>query len=120
MKESFRIVIVFVLLSALAITAGAAPKIDPGLIGAWGKNSKVLYEFKADGTFVLEGMSTYKFDAIDGIWHYWWEVDPKSAVTAEYKLSADKATLEINMKKGKTLKKFVRLKSDTKRNLGKS
>ena len=101
MKKSVRIVIVLVLLAALALSAAAAPKIDPGLIGRWGKNAKVLYEFKADGTFILEGMSTYKFDSIDGIWHYWWEVDPKSAVTAEYNLSADKETVQINIKRAK-------------------
>jgi hypothetical protein len=110
MKNCVRTTLALFLLTALAIAVMASPKIDPGILGTWGKNSKVNYEFKADGTFILEGMSTYKFDAIEGIWHYWWEADPKSAVTAEYKLSADKATLQINMKKGKTLKKFVRIK----------
>ena len=102
--------LVFVLLLALVISVAAAPKIDPGIIGTWGKNSKAIYEFRADGTFILEGMSTYKFEAMDGIWRYWLEVDPKSAVTAEYKLSADKKSLQINVKKGKTLKNVVRIK----------
>ena len=110
MKKGVCIVLVFVLLSALALSVAAAPKIDPGIIGLWGVKSKVSHEFKADGTFILEGMSTYKFDAIDGIWRYWLDADPKSAVTAEYKLSADKKTLQINMKKGKTLKTLIRIK----------
>jgi hypothetical protein len=55
-------------------------------------------------------MASYKFDASNGIWHYWLEADPKSAVAAEYKLSDDKKTLQINMKHGKKLKKLVRIK----------
>jgi len=70
----------------------------------------VSYEFRIDETFILEGMSTYKFEAVDGVWRYWLEADPKSAVTAEYKLSEDKKCIQINMKKGNALKKFDRIK----------
>jgi len=98
MKKGACIVLVFILLSVLAIPATAAPKIDPGILGVWGVDSKGGYEFKSDGTFIMEGAVTYKFDASDGVWHYWMEVAPKSAVTADYKLSVDKKTLQINLK----------------------
>lgn len=102
-------VVVFFLL-ALAIAASAAPKVDPGIVGVWGVDSKGGYEFKADGTFIMEGSVKYLFDASDGVWHYWWEASPKSAVTADYKLSTDKKSLQINMKKGHPLQKLIRVK----------
>ena len=105
-----RIIIVFVLLSGLVSSGGAAPKIDPAILGAWGSKTTVSHEFKADGTFILEGSTTYKFEAIDGIWRYWWDVDPKSAITAEYKISDDKKSIQINMKQGKKLRKLIRIK----------
>src|SRR5208337_449416 len=90
--------VLFLLL--LAIVAMAAPKIDPGIVGVWGVDSQGGYEFKADGTFIMEGSVKYLFDAAGGVWHYWFEVSPKSAVAADYKLSADGKSLQINLKKG--------------------
>ncbi len=107
MNKRVTIILVFL---ALAIAAVAAPKIDQGIVGVWGVDSKGGYEFKADGTFIMEGSVKYLFDASNGVWHYWWEVSPKSAVTADYKLSADGKSLQINMKTGHPLQKLIRVK----------
>jgi hypothetical protein len=91
-------------------SAAAAPKVDPGVVGVWGVDSQGGHEFKAGGTFIMEGTVNYKLEAADGAWHCWFEVSPKSAVTAECKLSADKKTLQINLKKGNSFTKLIRVK----------
>jgi hypothetical protein len=102
--------IISVLLSMVAFSAIATPKVDPGIVGVWGVDSKGGYEFKADGTFIMEGSVKYLFTATDCVWKYWMEVSPKSGVTAEYKLSADGKSLQINLKKGHPLQKLIRVK----------
>jgi hypothetical protein len=102
--------IVLVLLSIAVFSAFAAPKVDAGIVGVWGVDSKGGYEFKADGTFIMEGSVKYLFTATDGVWKYWMEVSPKSAVTADYKLSADGKNLQINLKKGHPFQKLIRVK----------
>jgi hypothetical protein len=110
MKRMLWVILCTLLLFGLTLPAAATPKIDPGIIGKWGINSNVSYDFKADGTITYEGAATYKYEANEGIWRYWWGADPKSAITAEYKLSEDKKSIQINMKQGKKLRKFIRIK----------
>ena len=103
------IAIVF-MLCALAAVVCAAPKIDQGIVGVWGVDSQGGYEFKADGTFIMQGSVQYLFDASNGVWHYWMAVSPKTAVAAEYKLSPDGKGLQINLKKGHPFQKLIRVK----------
>jgi hypothetical protein len=110
MKRMLRVILYTLILFGLTLPAAAAPKTDPGMIGKWGTGSHVSYEFKADGTITYEGAATYEYEANEGIWRYWLEADPKSAISAEYKLSEDKKSIQINMKQGKKLRKFVRIK----------
>lgn len=80
--------------------SAAASKIDSALVGVWGEDARGGYEFKADGTFIMEGAVTYAFDASHGTWHYWQPGMEAAAVTAEYSVSADGKSLSINLKKG--------------------
>ncbi len=83
--------------------------IDSTLLGVWGVDARGGYEFRADGTFIMEGVVNYSFDASKGVWHYWQPSMPGAKVTAEYKISADGKSLSINLKKGNpftTLKKI--------------
>jgi hypothetical protein len=93
----------------LLFAAPSAAKLDPDLFGKWGKGTSVSYEFRSDGTVTYEGAATYSYDADGGVWHYWFEVDKKSAVAAEYKLSTDRNSLQINMKSGKKMRTFSRI-----------
>jgi hypothetical protein len=98
------------MLCVFAAAACAAPKIDQGIVGVWGVDSQGGYEFKADGTFIMQGSVQYLFDASDGVWHYWMAVSPKSAVAAEYKLSSNGKSLQINLKKGHPFQKLIRVR----------
>jgi hypothetical protein len=109
-KTSIIRLLLFLSLVQLLFAAPAAAKVDADLIGKWGKGTSVSYEFRSDGTVTYEGAATYSYDADGGVWHYWFEVDKKSAVAAEYKLSTDRNTLQINMKSGKKLRTFARIK----------
>ncbi|HMK39384.1 MAG TPA: hypothetical protein VK569_08590 [Bacteroidota bacterium] len=81
-------------------TPSAAP-VDPGLVGVWGVDTQGGYDFRADGTFIMQGAVTYRFDASKGVWHYWQPGTPSVKIAAEYKLSADGKSLSINLKTGK-------------------
>jgi hypothetical protein len=101
-------------------TRGTAPSsaatIDPALIGVWGIDNRGGYDFRADGTLILSGTDTYRFDASNGIWHYWQVNGPNSKLlgnfkmTADYRVSADGKSLTINLKKGNPVTNMKRIK----------
>jgi len=96
--------------TAKAAKPRAVPTIDAGLVGVWGVDAQGGYEFKADGTFIMQGTMTYKFDAAKGVWHYWQPATPGFKIAAEYKLSADGKSLSINLKTGKPFTNLKRIK----------
>ena len=87
--------------------ASPAAAIDPALVGVWGVDNQGGYDFRADGTFIMQGSITYRYDASKGVWHYWQPATPGFKVAAEYKISADGKGLTINLKTGK---QFTNLK----------
>lgn len=90
-------------------TSAAVSKIDPMLLGVWGVDARGGYEFKADGTFIMEGSVKYNFEASNGLWNYWLPGMAATKVTAEYKISTDGKSMSTNLKKGNsftTLKKI--------------
>ena len=93
-----------------ADTAVAAATIDRALVGVWGVDSNGGYEFRADGTFIMEGAATYHFDAANGTWHYWLPGMEAAKVTAEYQVSADGKSLTINLKKGRPFTHLIRVR----------
>jgi len=117
-------VMVLVLLASAALFAQSTPAgksaptarpdtartIDRGLIGVWGVDAQGGYDFRANGTFVMQGAITYRFDASNGVWHYWQAETPAFKVAADYKLSADGKSLSINLKKGKPFTNLKRIK----------
>lgn len=84
--------------------------IDKGLVGTWGVDSRGGYEFRADGTFVMEGAVHYRYDATGGVWRYWLPSLPSGKTSADYKLSADGKSLEINLKQGTALTRLIKVK----------
>ena len=89
-------------------TAKAA--IDSALVGVWGVDARGGYEFKADGTFIMEGATRYQYDAAGGTWHYWQPGMEMAKVTAEYRVSADGKSLQINLKKGRPFTHLMRIR----------
>ena len=96
--------------SAKAAKPSAASTIDAGLLGVWGVDAQGGYEFKTDGTFIMQGTMTYKFDAAKGVWHYWQPGTPSMKIAAEYKLSNDGKSLSINLKTGKPFTNLKKIK----------
>ena len=96
--------------SAQHDTGVTAPRNDPALIGVWGVDANGGYEFKADGTFILQGSVTYLYDAANGTWHYWQRGMEMAKVTAEYQVSADGKSLSINLKKGRPFTHLIRIR----------
>ena len=84
--------------------------IDSRLVGVWGVDARGGYDFRADGTFIMEGAVTYHFNAANGVWHYWQPKMPNAKVTAEYKVSGDGKSLSINLKKGKPFTNLRKIK----------
>lgn len=84
--------------------------IDSKLVGVWGVDAKGGYDFRADGTFIMEGSVTYRFDAAKGVWHYWQPAMPNAKIVAEYNLSQDEKSLSINLKKGKPFTNLKKIK----------
>ncbi|MGE5683171.1 MAG: hypothetical protein ACM34K_20100 [Bacillota bacterium] len=94
---------------AAVANAAAAKSIDQKIVGVWGVDARGGYDFRSDGSFIMEGSVNYRFDAANGLWHYWMPNVPAGKVEAEYKISADGKTMSINLKKGNpftTLKKI--------------
>ncbi len=87
-----------------------AATIDSALLGVWGVDERGGYEFKKDGTSIMEGSITYNFDASNGVWHYWQPSMPGAKVTADYKVSPDGKSLSINLKKGKPFTSLKKIK----------
>ncbi len=90
--------------------APSAATIDPALVGVWGVDQQGGYDFRADGTFIMEGSITYKFDAAKGVWHYWQPSMPGIKMAGDYKLSADGKSLSINLKTGKPFTNLKKIK----------
>jgi len=90
--------------------SSVAAKVDTALIGVWGVDANGGYEFKADGTFILQGSVTYLYDAANGTWHYWQRGMEMAKVTAEYQVSADGKSLSINLKKGRPFTHLIRIR----------
>jgi hypothetical protein len=88
----------------------AAARIDRALVGVWGVDSNGGYEFRADGTFIMEGATTYHYDAANGTWHYWLPGMEAAKVSAEYQVSADGKALSINLKKGRPFTHLIRIR----------
>jgi hypothetical protein len=84
--------------------------IDPALIGVWGVDEQGGYDFRADGTFIMAGSVTYRFDASKGVWHYWQPATPTFKTAADYKISADGKSLSINLKTGKPFTHLKKIK----------
>lgn len=96
--------------TAKSAQSAAIATIDPKLIGIWGVDERGGYDFWADGTFIMEGSVTYRFDASKGVWHYWQPKTPAIKMAADYKLSADGKSLSINLKAGKPFVTLKRIK----------
>jgi hypothetical protein len=90
--------------------SAAVPAIDSALVGVWGVDAQGGYEFRADGTFIMEGSVRYAYDASAGTWHYWQPGMEMAKVTAEYRVSADRKSLDINLHKGRPFTHLVRIK----------
>ena len=88
----------------------SAATVDPGLIGVWGVDAQGGYDFRANGTFVMQGAITYGFDAAKGVWHYWQPATPGLKIAADYRLSADGKSLSINLKAGKPFTNLKKIK----------
>ncbi len=84
--------------------------IDSALVGVWGADARGGYDFRKDGTLILEGSTTYRYDAANGVWHYWQASMTYAKVTAEYKISKDGKSLSINLKKGNPFANLIRIK----------
>ncbi len=84
--------------------------IDSKLVGVWGVDARGGYDFRADGTFSMQGAVTYHSDAANGVWHYWQPSMPNAKVTAEYRVSGDGKSLSINLKKGKPFTNLTKIK----------
>ena len=76
----------------------------------WGVDARGGYDFRADGTFIMEGTVSYHFDAAQGVWHYWQPSMPSAKVAAEYKVSGDGKSLSINLKKGNAFTSLKKIK----------
>ena len=96
--------------TAKTAQSAAIAAIDPKLIGIWGVDERGGYDFWADGTFIMEGSVTYRFDASKGVWHYWQPKTPVIRMTADYKISEDGKSLSINLKSGKPPANLKRIK----------
>lgn len=119
--------IVLVILSILCISISAAQTkkkqgmmnnakpsaqsvIDSTLVGVWGIDAKGGYDFRSDGTFIMEGTVNYRYDASNGVWHYWQPSMPNAKAEGEYKISAGGKSLAINLKKGTAFTNLIRIK----------
>ena len=96
---------------AKAVKSDATGTVDPKLVGVWGVDERGGYDFRANGTFVMEGAATYRYDASGGVWHYWLPSMPAAKTAADYKLSADGKSLSINLKAGKPMTNLKRVKA---------
>ncbi len=96
---------------ALILICGTAfAAIDKKIIGVWGVDKRGGYDFRANGTVILSGVSKYNYTAANGIWSYWQASMPKLKVTAEYKISPDGKEMSLNLKKGNPFNKVKRIK----------
>jgi hypothetical protein len=84
--------------------------VDPRIVGVWGVDERGGYEFRADGTFIMEGTVTYNYDAANGLWHYWQASMPDMKLAGDYKVSADGRSLSINLTQGNPLTHLKKVK----------
>jgi hypothetical protein len=96
--------------AAKTAKADTTSAIDAKLLGVWGVDARGGYDFRADGTFIMEGTVSYHFDAAQGVWHYWQPSMPSAKVAAEYKVSGDGKSLSINLKKGNAFTSLKKIK----------
>ncbi len=93
-----RIGMVFAMVAFVAFVASCGPAIDQELVGKWGVDGSLVYEFKANGEMGFGGLSgLWYYEASNGEGKYWAELlgVKSDETTFTYKVSGD--TLEITI-----------------------